>query len=157
MINNETKYIFYHQKNSITKITENLIIKIPPKNMHEDVVKKIKILFQTEEEFKNKKIKYIKNKNNLNNIIEDIYVEKYKKGFKCMVFLLSNKNIQVNFSDGIIILFHHCPKTLIYFSNNKKNDLNIFPLQQEDNFSNIICENDSINYKIKCALNEITK
>ena len=156
-INNEIKYIFYHKKDKITKITENLIINIPPKNLPEDIIKKIKILFQMEEKLENKKIKYLKNKNCLNNINEDIFIEKYRKGFKCMVFLLSNKNIQVNFLDGIIILFHHFPKALIHFSNSKKKDIDIFPLKQEDNFSNIICENYSINYKIKCALSEITK
>ena len=156
-LNNEINYIFYHQKDTLTKMTENLIINIPPKNVAEDILKKIKILFQIDEEFINKKIKYVKNKNCINNIIEDIYVEKYKVGFKCMVFLLSNKNIQVNFLDGIIILFHRSPKALIYFSNNKKNDINIFPLKNEDSFSDIICENYTINYKIKSALSEIKK
>ena len=156
-LNNEINYIFYHQKDTLTKMTENLIINIPPKNVAEDILKKIKILFQIDVEFINKKIKCVKNKNCINNIIEDIYVEKYKVGFKCMVFLLSNKNIQVNFLDGIIILFHRSPKALIYFSNNKKNDINIFPLKNEDSFSDIICENYTINYKIKSALSEIKK
>ena len=70
---------------------------------------------------------------------------------------MSNENIQVNFFDGNIVLFNHFPKALIYFTNNDKNIINIFPLQKDGKFSDVYCENESINYKIKCALEEIRK
>ena len=156
-INNEMDYIFYHKKDSMTKYIQNIIINIPSKNISEDILKKIKLVFQMEQEFKKKKIKYVENKILINYITDDVYVKKYKQGFNCITFLLSNKNIQVNFLDGIIILFNHFPKALIYFCNDKKNNISIFPLRQEENFSDINCENFSINNKIKYALGEIKK
>ena len=156
-INNEIDYIFYHKKDSMTKYIQNIIINIPSKNISEDILKKIKLLFQIEQELKRKKIKYIPNNILIKYITEDVYLQKYKKGFNCFTFLLSNKNIQVTFLDGSIILFNHFPKALIYYSNDKKNNINIFPLKPEDNFSDINCENFSINKKIKYALNEVKK
>ena len=156
-INNEMDYIFYHKKDSMTKYIQNIIINIPSKNISEDVFKKIKLLFKIEQELKRKKIKFIQNNNLIKYITEDVYLQKYKKGFNCFIFLLSNKNIQVNFLDGSIILFNHFPKALIYYSNDKKNNINIFPLKPEDNFSDINCENFSINKKIKYALSEVKK
>jgi hypothetical protein len=70
---------------------------------------------------------------------------------------MSNKNIQVNFFDGNIVLFNNFPKALIVLSNNEKNTINIFPLQKDQNFSDVYCDNESINNKIKCALKEIKK
>ena len=156
-INKEKKYIIYHQKDKNTKITKNIIIKIPPKNITNEVIRKIKILYQMEEEFKNKEIKYIKNNNNINNINEDIYIQKYIKRNNCIIFLLSNNNIQINFFDDIIIIFHQIPKALIYCSKDDINNINIFLLKSEENFSDIKCDNYFINYKIKCALNEIKR
>ena len=156
-INKEKKYIIYHQKDKNTKLTKNIIIKIPPKNITNEVIRKIKILYQMEEEFKNKEIKYIKNNNNINNINEDIYIQKYIKRNNCIIFLLSNNNIQINFFDDIIIIFHQIPKALIYFSKDDINNINIFLLKSEENFSDIKCDNYFINYKIKCALNEIKR
>ena len=156
-INNEINYVFYHKKDNMTKYIENNIINITSKNISEDILKKIKLVFQMEQEFKKKKIKYVENKILINYITDDVYVKKYKQGFNCITFLLSNKNIQVNFLDGIIILFNHFPKALIYFCNDKKNNISIFPLRPEENFSDINCENFSINNKIKYALGEIKK
>ena len=159
-VNEEEKYLFYHHRDKLTGKIENIIIKFPLKNLKKEMMKKIKFFFQVENELKKQKIKekkYIKNKNIINNIYEDVYVQKYRKGCKCMVFLLSNRNIQVNFFDGIIILFILLPKALIYFSSDNIYPINVFPLKENGNFSDINCENISINYKIKCALEEIKK
>ena len=157
-INNEDKYIFYHIKDNLTKNTQNIIINIPPKkNLLKEISQKIGLLFQMEVEFKNKKIKYVKNKSIINNINEDIYVTKYKKGFNCIIFLFSNNNIQVNFCDGIIIIFHQFPKALFYFSKDNINKIILFPLKPDDNFYDIKSDNYSINSKIKRALSEINK
>ena len=156
-INNKNNFIFYHKKDYITKIEQNIIIKLPPKNLTKYIMQKINIFPKIEEELKKEKIKYIKNNNIINNINEDIYIQKYQKGNKCLIFLLSNKNIQVNFMDGVNILFNNSPKVLIYFPKEKNSSINIFPLKKEDTFLKINCENHLINHKIKWAINEIKK
>ena len=156
-INKKDDFLFYHKKNEVTKNVENIKIILPPKNIPYEIMRKIKILYQVEINLNLTKKKYFKNKSIINNIDEDIYVQKYQRRYKCIIFLLSNENIQVNFFDGNIILFNHFPKALLYISNNEKNIINIFPLQKDEKFSDINCENESINYKIKCALEEIKK
>ena len=156
-INKKDDFLFYHKKNEVTKNVENIKIILPPKNIPYEIMRKIKILYQVEINLNLTKKKYFKNKSIINNIDEDIYVQKYQRRYKCIIFLMSNENIQVNFFDGNIILFNHFPKALLYISNNEKNIINIFPLQKDEKFSDINCENESINYKIKCALEEIKK
>ena len=156
-INKKDDFLFYHKKNEVTKNVENIKIILPPKNIPYEIMRKIKILYQVENNLNLTKKKYFKNKSIINNIDEDIYVQKYQRRYKCIIFLMSNENIQVNFFDGNIILFNHFPKALLYISNNEKNIINIFPLQKDEKFSDINCENESINYKIKCALEEIKK
>ena len=156
-INKKDDFLYYHKKDIVTKNIENIKIDLPLKNIHSEIIAKIKILFQIENNLNSSKKKYFKNKNIINSIYEDIYVKKYQRGYKCIIFLLSNENIQVNFFDGNIVLFNHFPKALIYFTNNDKNIINIFPLQKDGKFSDVYCENESINYKIKCALEEIKK
>ena len=156
-INKKDDFLYYHKKDIVTKNIENIKIDLPPKNIPYEIITKIKILFQVENVLNSSKKKYFKNKNVINSIHEDIYVKKYQRGYKCIIFLLSNGNIQVNFFDGNIVLFNHFPKALIYFTNNDKNIINIFPIQKDGKFSDVYCENESINYKIKCALEEIRK
>ena len=159
-IYNNLQYIYYHKKNIIHKNYNHAIIKLPPKNISLDLVNKIKFFWQIIEEFKkNKKKKenYLINKNNINKIEEDIYIIKYKKRHKAYFFILSNTNIQVNFFDGVKIIFSFFPKGIIYFSNDKSNSISIFPLNFEDSFGDIGCEDSVINYKIRYALNEIQK
>ena len=156
-INKNDEFLFYHKKDLETKNIENLLINLPPKNISNEIVSKIKILYQIENDLNKARKKYFKNKNIINDINEDIYVQKYQSGYKCFIFLMSNKNIQVNFFDGNIVLFNYFPKALIFLSNNEINTINIFPLQKDQNFSDVYCENESINNKIKCALEEIKK
>ena len=156
-INKKDDFLFYHKRDEVTKNVENIKIILPPKNIPYEIMRKIKILYQVEINLNLTKKKYFKNKSIINNIDEDIYVQKYQRRYKCIIFLMSNENIQVNFFDGNIILFNHFPKALLYISNNEKNIINIFPLQKDEKFSDINCENESINYKIKCALEEIKK
>ena len=156
-INKNDEFLFYHKKDLETKNIENLLINLPPKNISNEIVSKIKILYQIENDLNKTRKKYFKNKNIINDINEDIYVQKYQSGYKCFIFLMSNKNIQVNFFDGNIVLFNYYPKALIFLSNNEINTINIFPLQKHQNFSDVYCENESINNKIKCALEEIKK
>ena len=156
-INKKDDFLYYHKKDIVTKNIENIKIDLPLKEIPNEIISKIKILFQVENVLNSSKKKYFKNKNVINSIYEDIYVKKYQRGYKCIIFLLSNENIQVNFFDGNIVLFNHFPKALIYFTNNDKNIINIFPLQKDGKFSDVYCENESINYKIKCALEEIRK
>ena len=155
--NKNDEFLFYHKKDLETKNIENLLINLPPKNISNEIVSKIKILYQIENDLNKTRKKYFKNKNIINDINEDIYVQKYQSGYKCFIFLMSNKNIQVNFFDGNIVLFNYYPKALIFLSNNEINTINIFPLQKHQNFSDVYCENESINNKIKCALEEIKK
>ena len=156
-INKKDDFLFYHKRDEVTKNVENIKIILPPKNIPYEIMRKIKILYQVEINLNLTKKKYFKNKSIINNIDEDIYVQKYQRRYKCIIFLMSNENVQVNFFDGNIILFNHFPKALLYISNNEKNIINIFPLQKDEKFSDINCENESINYKIKCALEEIKK
>ena len=156
-INKKDDFLFYHKRDEVTKNVENIKIILPPKNIPYEIMRKIKILYQVENNLNLTKKKYFKNKSIINNIDEDIYVQKYQRRYKCIIFLMSNENIQVNFFDGNIILFNHFPKALLYISSNEKNIINIFPLQKDEKFSDINCENESINYKIKCALEEIKK
>ena len=156
-INKKDDFLFYLKRDEVTKNVENIKIILPPKNIPYEIMRKIKILYQVEINLNLTKKKYFKNKSIINNIDEDIYVQKYQRRYKCIIFLMSNENIQVNFFDGNIILFNHFPKALLYISNNEKNIINIFPLQKDEKFSDINCENESINYKIKCALEEIKK
>ena len=155
-INKEENYLFYHKNNGMNKNDENILINLKIKSqIPKEILKKIKLLEQIEEKFKNKEKTYIRNKNFINNINQDIYVKKYKKGHRCLVLLFSNKNIQVTFVDGNIIFFNYFPKALIYFSNEKASEINIFPLQKDENFSNVNCDNYFINNKIKSALEEL--
>ena len=136
------------------------IITLPPKDISLGLEKKIKFLWQIIEEFnKNKKKKenYLINKNNINKIEEDIYILKYSKRHKAYLFILSNTNIQVNFYDGVKIIFSFFPKGIIYISNDKSNAISIFPLNFYDSFGSVDCEDQIINYNIRYALSEIKK
>ena len=144
IFNKKDDFLFYHKKDEVTKNVENIKINLPTKNIPDEIMRKIKILYQVENDLNITKKKYFKIKSIINNIDEDIYVQKYQKRYKCIIFLLSNENIQVNFFDGNIILFNHFPKALIYISNNEKNIINIFPLQKDEKFSDAKCENEFI-------------
>ena len=159
-LNNNLKYIFYHERDKNENITNHNVINLPPKNISLGVENKIKFLWQIIEEFnKNKKNKekYLLNKKKINNIKEDIYVIKYKKRHKAYFFILSNSNIQVRFFDGINIIFHFFPKCLIYISNDKKSAVDIFPLNYKESFGEVECIDPVINSRIKYALREIKK
>ena len=157
---NNLQYIYYHKKDKINKNINHTVINLPPKNISLGLENKIKFLWQIIEEFnKNKKKKenYLINRNNINKIEEDIYILKYNKRHKAYFFILSNTNIQVNFFDGDKIIFSFFPKGIIYFSNDKSNSISIFPLNFNDSFGNVDCEDPVINSKIRYAFNEIRK
>ena len=87
------------------------------------------------------------------NIIIEKYKYKYNKGIS--LFLLSNKNIQVNFKDKTKIIF--------IFENNKKivyidtqGEIFTFPIMN-NNFNNFKCNNEKISKKINLAIEQINK
>ena len=158
-LNDNLQYIFYHKKDINKNITHHTIINLPPKNINLNTENKLKFLWQIIEEFNKIKYKekYIINNYNITNIEDDIYIVKYKKSRKGYFFILSNKSIQVNYFDGIKILFNYYPKGIAYFQNDKNNTVTIFPLNDAQNFYDVDCEDPFINSKIRYAIREIKK
>ena len=159
-LNDNLKYIFYHQKDKINTRIIHTIINLPPKDVSLGIENKLKFFWQIIEGFKNKKKKkkYSQNKNNLNNNIEDdVYLVKYRKKHKAYFFIFSNGKIQVKFFDGVNIIFSFFPKGVIYISKKHKNTLNIFPLNYEQSLNDVGCEDPIMNSKIKYAIDEIKK
>ena len=158
-IDNNLKYIFYHEKNT-KNILNHLTIKLPPNDISLGLENKIKFLWKIIEEFnlmKSNKEKFIINKTEINRPEEDIFIIKYIKRQKSYFFILSNQSIQVNFNDGVIILFNFIPKGIVYIPNDKKNIISIFPLNYSQSFSEVECEDPVINSKISYAIKEIKK
>ena len=156
---NNNKYVFYLYKNISLNKTESIKIDLPPTNLSSNIKKKLKFLLHTIEEFNkfNKPVnKDIKTKKfDFGSDDEDnIYIEKYKKTNKAHFFILSNKNIQVNFLDNIKVIFTcYEPKKISYF--NKNEEILYFPIN--NNFSEFTCEDDEINKKVNYAIKEIIK
>ena len=153
------QYIFYHKKDFEQKTYRHVSINLPPKNLSRNTENKIRFLWKIIEEFKTRKNKekYLINKDKITNIEDDIFIIKYKKTNKGYFFLFSNKNIQVSYFDGIKIIFNYFPKGIVYISNDKNNTITIFPLNEEQNFNLVDCEDPFINSKINYAIGEILK
>ena len=153
------QYIFYHKKDYEKNTYQHVSINLPPKNLSRNNENKIKFLWKVIEEFKTRKNKekYFINKYKIEKIEDDIFIVKYKKTNKGYFFLFSNKNIQVSYFDGTKILFNYFPKGIAYISNDKNNTITIFPLNENQNFNLVDCEDSFINSKINYAIGEILK
>lgn len=167
-----SKYILYYFKDfSLNKMKCSKIY-LPPNNITSNMKKKINYLVYVIEEFikknkvKNKKKWKIDFKNNDNrnrksieyeysdDEEENIILKKYKNNNNAYFFVLSNKNIQVNFYDKTKIIFTcYEPKKITYI--NKNDEILYFPIN--NNFSDFKCEDIEINRKIKYAIKEINK
>ena len=80
---------------------------------------------------------------------------KNKMKKKVSLFILSNKNIQVDFNDKTKIIFTcYEPKKIIYIVNNEEK-LSL-PITN-NNFHNFKCDDKEISNKIKYAINQINK
>ena len=132
---NNDKFLLYFYKgflpnNSYTKTK----IELPAKNKP-DLFKKVNFLIHIVEMF----VKNNENKNNnekdiINEEDESVIIEKYKKRKHLSLFILSNKNIQVNFKDKTKIIFVCCePKKIIYIDNKEEKS---FIQIKNNNFNN---------------------
>ena len=163
-IDSANNYLLYFSKgfkrnNSFVKSVIELNRK---NNISNNMNKKIKFLTKIMENFiKKDKDKISKNEketilDNDNIYIEDedIHIEKYRLYKKISLFILSNKNIQVNFIDKTKILFI-CdgPKEIVYINQNEK----IYLQVHKNNFNNFNCENSEITKKINVAIKFINK
>ena len=159
-IYNNNKYILYFYKAFLSNnlYTKNKI-ELPVKNRHNSMTKKIKFLIRIMESFiinNNKENKSSEEKENLNEDEDNVILEKYKKVDKNIsLFILSNKNIQVNFKDKTKIIFVCCePKKIVYIDN--KDEKNFFQIKN-NNFNNFKCDDLEISEKINFAIKQIIK
>ena len=159
-IYNNNKYILYFYKAFLSNnlYTKNKI-ELPVKNRHNSMTKKIKFLIRIMESFiinNNKENKSTEEKENLNEDEDNVILEKYKKVDKNIsLFILSNKNIQVNFKDKTKIIFVCCePKKIVYIDN--KDEKNFFQIKN-NNFNNFKCDEPEISNKINFAIKQIIK
>ena len=153
---NNDKFLLYFYKgflpnNSYTKTK----IELPAKNKP-DLFKKVNFLIHNVEMF----VKNNENKNNnekdiLNEEDESVIIEKYKKRKHLSLFILSNKNIQVNFKDKTKIIFVCCePKKIIYIDNKEEKS---FIQIKNNNFNNFKSNDPEITKKINYAISQINK
>ena len=156
-IYNNNNYLLYFDKgflssNSYTKRK----IELPIKIKHNNMTKKIRFLIRIMQSFilnKNKENQH--NEENINEDEENIILEKYKSVKNLSLFILSNKNIQVNFNDKtkiIFVCFEH--KKIIYIDD--KDEKTIFPIKN-NNFNNFKCDEDEIAKKINIAIKQLSK
>ena len=145
--------IIYHKKD-LFGAEDSISIELPPpKDLEIDTEKKVKFLGHIVEEFI-KKLN-IKKKTSYKDE-EDIYVKKYKKNSRAYYFIFSNKNVQVSYYDDVKIIFTcKSPKKITYIDYN--NIITIFPLNENECFGNIECEDPEINSRIKYAILELQK
>ena len=158
-IYNKNKYLLYFSQD----LTSNNIytrekIEIPLKNKYKEISKKIKFFIRIMESFDIKRnSENILNKDNINDDEENIIIEKYKYKYNkgLSFFLLSNKNIQVNFNDKTKIIFIcGIKKKIIYIDN--KNEISTFPVKN-GNFNDFKCDDNEITKKIILAIEQINK
>ena len=148
----------------------------------ENLINKIYYLGYIIDENKKRKIKYANNNinnenskennddNNNNSIVSQIidenferklrrynvYLMKYKKNNYAYFFILSNKNIQIDYFDGTKLIFM-CSKNKKIIYIDRHGEISTFELKNNEDFSNYKCENPKINKKIKYAIKEIKK
>ena len=153
----KNKYILYFFKEQNNRYTKEKI-NLPIKNTHNHLEKKIKFLIRIMESFSLKKHKENKpNKENINEDEENIIILKYKYKYNKGIsfFLLSNQNIQVNFSDKTKIIFiFGIRKKIVYVDN--QGEISTFPITN-DNFNNFKCDDKEIIRKINFAIDQINK
>ena len=123
------------------------------------MTKKIKFLIRIMESFilnNKKENKSSEEKENLNEDEDSVILEKYKKVDKNIsLFILSNKNIQVNLKDKTKIIFVCCePKEIVYIDNK---DEKFFYQIKNNNFNNFKCDEPEISKKINFAIKQIIK
>ena len=153
---NNDKFLLYFYKgflpnNSYTKTK----IELPVKNKPE-LFKKVNFLIHIVEMFvKNNENKNSNEKDIINEEDESVIIEKYKKRKHLSLFILSNKNIQVNFKDKTKIIFVCCePKKIIYIDNKEEKS---FIQIKNNNFNNFKSNDPEITKKINYAISQINK
>ena len=124
--NDRTKLILIKSTLNIVYIDskENMIkIDLDDKNnINFDIIQKVKVLsFFNKKFIKNKRNK---NESNLNPMYDkqtiDVYVIKWAKTKKASFFLLSNKEVQVIFTDKTQVIFNMKNKTVLYINHLKQ-------------------------------------
>ena len=153
---NNDKFLLYFYKgflpnNSYTKTKIELPVKNKP-----DLFKKVNFLIHIVEMFvKNNENKNSNEKDIINEEDESVIIEKYKKRKHLSLFILSNKNIQVNFKDKTKIIFVCCePKKIIYIDNKEEKS---FIQIKNNNFNNFKSNEPEITKKINYAISQINK
>lgn len=81
-----------------------------------------------------------------------VYLKKWKRTRKALFFLLSNKNIQVNFYDKTMIVFHYKNKLIRYY-----NESNIVTQFYADPITSFYSDNQEIHSKISYSIREFLK
>ena len=130
-----------------------------------DELKRQKLKFKTNKEKENKKnnsnnnsvdSKLIDEKNKKHIKKNDVYLMKFKKNNYAYFFILSNKNIQIDFFDGTKVIFSCSPnKKIIYID--REGNISNFEIGLNEDFSKFKCDNSKINKRIKYAIREIQK
>jgi len=152
-IYNNNKFIFYYSKGILQNTKEKLELPLKCKS-NEQLLNKFKFLVSIINHFKNE-IDEKQNEENINEEEDSVIIEKYKINKKVSLFILSNKNIQVDFNDKTKIIFTcYEPKKIIYIVNNEEK-LSL-PITN-NNFHNFKCDDKEISNKIKYAINQINK
>ena len=153
---NNDKFLLYFYKgflpnNSYTKTKIELPVKNKP-----DLFKKVNFLIHIVEMFvKDNENKNSNEKDIINEEDESVIIEKYKKRKHLSLFILSNKNIQVNFKDKTKIIFVCCePKKIIYIDNKEEKS---FIQIKNNNFNNFKSNDPEITKKINYAISQINK
>lgn len=91
-------------------------------------------------------------KNNADNSEHIIYLQRWKRASKGMLFLLSNKNVQISFYDKTKIVFLYEKKSVKYYDR-----LNISQEYNAETLYNVNCSDERINNKISYAIKEFLK
>ena len=164
---------YLNTNNSLNKII------LPLENQrNKDLNRKLYYLGYIIDEIKRKKAKKVDhhNENEKNNMSDDdsfdskiideknkkyktkknIYLMKFKKNNYAYFFILSNKNIQIDFFDRTKLIFSSLKNKKIIYVDNKGNISN-FELNNNQDFSHFKCSNEKINSKIKYSIKELKK
>ena len=156
-IYNNNNYLLYFDKGFLSNIPyTKRKIELPIKIGHNNMTKKLRFLIRIMQSFilnKNKEGQH--NEEIINEDEEYIILEKYKSIKNISLFILSNKNIQVNFNDRTKIIFVCSEyKKIIYIDD--KDERTIIPIKN-NNFNNFKCDEDKIKRKINFAIKQLNK
>ena len=155
---NNNKFLLYFYKGFLPNISYTKTKVELPVNNKPTLNKKINFLIHVIEIFGKYNGNNNKNSNEkdvINEEDENVIIEKYKNKKHLSLFILSNKNIQVNFRDKTKIIFVCCePKKIVYIDNK---DEKTFIQIKNNNFNNFKSNDPEITKKINYAISQINE